>query len=61
MQSLIGIKNEIDDYVELYFNNKSEFKKKIDDEFCFLLIGISPEYLKDYEDFCMKIGFKYLK
>ena len=61
MQSLIGIKNEIDEYVELYFNNKNEFKKKIDDEFCFLLIGISPEYLKDYEDFCMKIGFKYLK
>ena len=47
--------------MELYFNNKNEFKKKIDDEFCFLLIGISPEYLKDYEDFCMKIGFKYLK
>ena len=46
----------MDEFVVECFENNKDFQNAENEEFRSLMKDISPENLKDYDDFCIEIG-----
>ena len=58
IQELINLKKEMDVFVIECFENNKDFQNAENEEFRSLMKDISPENLKDNDDFCVEIGLK---